>query len=333
MTGKTAVQNRLAQGLDRIAWGLSDLRDRLVAHGWWPASRTVAGDGAGARWAIRGTRAYPLASNGKVRAAVIAADRCLWGQLTLPAMARGALPSAVNEALYSLSPLPPDQMLCAWRAEPAADGTWRVQWGLAPRDALGALRQSLGVGDSAPTFLLHPQSGAWAVRDAAFARQRRRQAWWDAAALLALGVAVASAAVLAGMPAALQRQGVVGAMQQLQTLDPQAAPIRQQLDALRTQARIVEDIRAGHDAAVPAASIIEALAAALPDDTVLDRIDINGRDIRIGGLTPNATDLLSRVAGHGAFADAKAPNAAVRDPGSNKERFTFELRWKGGSAS
>lgn len=330
---KTAAQNRLAQGLDRIAWGLLDLRDHLVARGWWPACRIVAGDGAGARWVVRGTRAHSLESTGKVGAAAVAGDRCLWGQLTLPAMARGALPSAVNEALYSQSPLPPDQMLCAWRAEPAADGAWRVQWALVPRDAVVALRQTLRLGESAPTYLLHPHHGAWAVRDAAFARQRRRQAWWDAAALLALGMVVASAAALAGMPAALQRQGVVGAMQQLQTLEPQAAPIRQQLDVLRSQARIVEDIRAGHDAAVPAASIIEALAAALPDDTVLDRIDILGRDIRISGLTPNATDLLSRVAGHGAFADAKAPNAAVRDPGSNKERFTFELRWKGGGVS
>ena len=333
MTRKTAVQNRFIQGLDRMTWGLLDLRDRLVARGWWPTSSVIAGDGAGARWAIRGTRIQPLGSSGKVRAAIVGAERSLWGQFTLPALARAALPAAVSEALYSQSPLPPDHMLCAWRAEPAADGTWQVQWGLVPRAALVAVRHGLGLRDSAPAFLMHPRSGAWAVRDAAFMRQQRRQVWWDAAALFALGVAVAGAATLAGVPAALQRQGVVGAMRLLQTLDPQAAPIRQQLDELRARARTVEDIRAGHDAAVPAASVIEALSIALPDDTVLDRIDINGRDMRISGLTPNATELLSRLAAHESFADAKAPNAAVRDPASNKERFTFELRWKGAHTS
>ena len=333
MTRKTAVQNRFTQGADRIAWGLLDLRDRGIAHGWWPARGTVAVDASGTRWAIRGERAAPLPGAGAARAAAVGADRCLWGQLTLPAMARRALPAAVDEALVSQSPLPPDHMLRAWRAEPTADGGWRVDWGLAPRDHLAALRQAQGLGEVAPAFLLRPDGAAWMVRDVAFSRWQRHQRWWDTAGLLAIGLVVASAAALALMPAALQRQGVVGAMQQLQTLEPQAAPIRQQLDALRAQARIVEDIRAGHDAAVPAASIIEALAATLPDDTVLDRIDINGRDIRIAGLTPNATDLLSRVAGNAVFSDAKAPNAAVRDPASNKERFTFELRWKGESAS
>jgi len=333
MTRKTALQYRFTQSVDRIAWGLSDLRDRLVGRGWWPSSATVAVDVSGARWTIRGRRATARARARKVRAVAIAADQCLWGELTLPAMPRRGLQSAVAEALHSQSPLPLDRTLHAWYAQPTTDGGWRVQWGLAPRDAMEAVRQGQVVQERAPTYLLGPDATAWMVRDAAFRRWQRRQAGWDAAALGALGLAVAAAAALALMPAALQRQGVVGAMQQLQTLEPQAAPIRQQLDALRVQARVLEDVRAGHEAAVPAAAIIDALAATLPDNTVLYRLDINGRDIRLSGLAPNATDLLSRIASHAAFADAKAPSAAVRDPGSNKEHFTFELRWKGESSS
>ncbi|TSE28762.1 hypothetical protein Tther_01888 [Tepidimonas thermarum] len=331
MTRKTAATSRISPLIDAMIWGLGDLRDRLVAHGWWPATRTVAVDADGRHWAIRGGRASALARARTARAVVVS-QRCLWGQVTLPRMPRHAVPAAMTEALHGHSPLPLDHVLYAWRAEPAADG-WRAVWGIVPRSVVADVQRSHAIAEGAPTYLMREDGSASLVRDAAGRRWRRRQAWWDVAGLAALGAALASASLLALMPAALQRQGVVAAMQQLQTLDPQAAPIRQQLDALRTQARVVEDIRAGHDAGVPAASIIEALSAALPDDTVLDRIDINGRDIRISGLTPNATDLLSRVAGYGAFADAKAPNAAVRDPASNKERFTFELRWKGGGAS
>jgi general secretion pathway protein L len=76
--------------------------------------------------------------------------------------------------------------------------------------------------------------------------------------------------------------------------------------------------------------LLDTLAAALPDDTALDRLDINGAEIRIGGLTSNATDLLSLLSKNPNFSSAKATNAAVRDNATNKERFTFELRLKSG---
>lgn len=333
MTRQTPVQNRLTRSVDRIAWGLLDLRDRCIARGWWPARRLVAVDASGGRWAIRGTRAVTRSGSGAARAAAVQAPHCVWGQSHLPTMARRALPAAVLEVLTSHAPLPLERMVCAWHAQPTADGGWCVDWGLVPRTRLDALRQTYGLAEDAPVFLLRPDGTAWIARDAAYARWQRRQRWWDAAGILAVGLVVVSAAAVALMPAVLQRQGVVGAMQQLQTLEPQATPIRQQLDALRAQAQVVEEIRSGHASAVPAATIVDALAAALPDDTVLDRIDISGRDIRITGLTPNATDLLSRVAGNALFSDAKAPHAAVRDGATNKERFTFELRWKGQGAS
>jgi len=333
VTRPMAISHRIRQAADRLAWGLLDWRDRLITHGWWPARRVVAIDSQGGCWAIRGQRALPLARARTARAILLRADQCLWGRLDLPAMPRRDVPHAVQEALWSQAPLPLPQMACAWSVQPSADGGWQVPWGLAPLDTLTAVRRARQVPDRSPAYLLRADGHACMVRDEAWMRQQRLRPWWDALGLLALAVVAASTAVLALVPAALQRQGVVGAMQQLRALEPRAAPVRQQLDALRQQATLLQSLRDGHSAAVPVAAILDTLAAALPDDTVLDRVDISGRDIRITGLTPNATALLSRLAGNGALSDLRAPTAAVRDGTSNKERFTFELRWKGGNAS
>ena len=85
--------------------------------------------------------------------------------------------------------------------------------------------------------------------------------------------------------------------------------------------------------AVPHASVVEALSAALPDDTWLDRIDINGAEIKIQGMTGNANDLVARLGKNQAFEDVRSTAASVRDSALNKERFTFEMRWRGGASS
>jgi len=331
-TLQLAAQARFAGVVDRLMWGLMDLRDRLIASGWWPTLGSLVVDTAGARWLVRGERAVATRGSQTARGVALDAEDCLWGSLRLPAMSRRALATAVGEALWHQAPLAPEQMVSAWRAQPETGGGWQVVWGMAPRQRLDDARQAAGLGADAPAFLLR-EGRALIVRDAVSARRERWQRALDIAGLLSIALALAAAAVLAAMPALLKRQGVVDARQALQQLEPRAAPVRQQLDALRLQAQLLEAVRSGQADAVPAASVIEALTAVLPDDTMLDRVDVNGRDIRISGLTPNAADLLSRIAQDTAFSDAKAANAAVRDNASGKERFTFELRWKGVSAS
>ena len=80
------------------------------------------------------------------------------------------------------------------------------------------------------------------------------------------------------------------------------------------------------------ASLVDRLSAALPDDAWLDRIEVNGREIRITGLTGNANELLAQLGRQPGLADARATGANVRDNTLNKERFTFEMRWRADGA-
>jgi general secretion pathway protein L len=322
------VNKRIQSTSDLLLWGLEDLRNRLIHQAWWPSIAVPAVDSDGVRWTIQGLKIRQHTGKSSPKAAILPAVQCIWGQVQLPAMPRNQLPAAVREAMWQRSPIAPDQMLCGWLAEPTPGGGWQVDWGLAPLSKVVDLRQQAGITSAAPTFLRN-SAHIYPVRDQAYSRLQRRQSWLDTLGLIAIFSVTTALAGLAFMPSLLQRQAVVEAMVRVQALEPQAAPIRQNLDTLRNSAQVLEEVRTGIGTAIPVAHLLDILASSLPDDTVLERLDVNGAEIRIAGLTANATDLLSHLSKNPNFSSTKASNAAVRENSTNKERFTFELRLKG----
>ena len=323
----TSTRSHASTLLYPLLWGLSDLRSVLVAAGWWPTRSITAIDSLGACWLVKGEHTQVGGPHTKPRAVVLNGDDCLWGNFQLPQINPHDLDTAISESLWQKSPLPLTDVLSAWRVEPLRDGGWQVTWALATRHRRAEVIRQASLPDSAPTFLMRAGL-ALPVRTDTHIQWKKQQRWFDWMGAAALAVGFAVAAALALMPAAIERQALIEALGQLNGLEPKAAPVRQQLESLRTQIQAIEAVRAAAAASVPSASILDALSNALPDDTSLDRLDVNGSVIRIGGLTPNATNLLSRLAQNPAFTDAKALTAAVRDPASNKERFSFELTWK-----
>ena len=119
---------RLRATWGRLAWGWGDLRRVLGAKGLWPQYTTLASTARGARWKIVGQSRISVA-DGAPQALLIDERDVLWGELRLPSVPSGALGAAVTEALWRVSPLPPDQVLSAWRATPDAADGWLVDWG------------------------------------------------------------------------------------------------------------------------------------------------------------------------------------------------------------
>lgn len=319
------VNRRFRSISDLLLWGLGDLRNRLIHQGWWPSIAVPAVDTDGDCCSIQGLIVRQNTRKSPPIAAILPAAQCIWGQVQLPAMPRSQLSAAVREAMWQRSPIALDQMLCGWLAEPTPEGGWRVDWGLAPHSKVVDLCKQAGITSEAPTFLRNG-SLIYPVRDQAYSRLQRRQNWLDTLGLIAIFSVTTALAGLAFMPSLLQRQAVVEAIVRVQALESQAAPIRQQLDTLRSSAQVLEEVRTGLGTSIPVAHLLDILASALPDDTVLERLDVNGAEIRIAGLTVNATDLLSHLSKNPNFSSTKASNAAVRENSTNKERFTFELR-------
>ena len=324
---KPAVRVRAAWG--RFVWGLGELRRSLIARGMWPAPSIIAVSLGGRSARIVGTRVMPVGAVRDASGLLVPYDAGLWGELRLPEMPRRSLDAAVREAMWRVSPLPPEQVVSAWQCEPDAGGGWLVAWGLCPKAMVEQGLVQNGLREDAPVYLARIDTEALPVYGPAVAEQNRRQRRLDLLYGGVLLVLVAALAVPALMPLVLKRQAVVRAVQHVSTVEPMAAPLRAQLDELRQQSQVAQNLRQGIDANWPLASVLDRLAVALPDDTWLDRFEVNGDQIRVTGLTSNAADLMARVSKQPDFADVRATAATVRDETQNKERFGFEMRWRG----
>ena len=71
--------------------------------------------------------------------------------------------------------------------------------------------------------------------------------------------------------------------------------------------------------------VMALLTDALPDDTSLLGVQIQGSKVSINGLTPNAAALMQQLGSRPELRDVKAPTAATRSPGSPKDVFNIEF--------
>jgi len=71
--------------------------------------------------------------------------------------------------------------------------------------------------------------------------------------------------------------------------------------------------------------VMEVLTQALPDDTSLLGVQVQGAKVSINGVTGNAAALMQQLSARQEFRDVKAPVAATRPPGAPKDVFSIEL--------
>lgn len=331
MTGWGQLSHQASTALDRMAWGFGDIKRVLVERGAWPAVANAAVAADGGRWSILGTRLRKRTNNRKPLSFLVPESDCLWGTMQLPNMPRASLAGGVEEALWRVSPMPPEQVVAAWRAEPLPQGGWAVEWGMCRRNTLHEQLAQHGFAENMPVYLVR-QGRALPVRSASWSRQEGRQRWMDWGGCALLLVLLIALSLPALMPLVLKRQAVVRAVEHVSMLEPKATPLRQKMDELRRQAELAEELRKNINTDLPLGSVVEGLSTAIPSDTWLDRIEVNGNEIRITGLTANATELIGQLGRQPGFVDVRATGANVRDSTLNKERFTFEMRWRGEGA-
>ena len=331
MTGWGQLSLRAQVALDRLAWGFGDFKRVLLEHGAWPAIASPAVSPDGQRWNVVGTRLLKRPGKHKAFSLLVPESDCLWGSLRLPAMPRHSLAVGVEEALWRVSPMPPQQIVAAWNAEPLTGGGWAIHWGMCRRNAVAEQLEQHGLSHDAAVYLEH-QGRAVAVRGAAWKKHDLRQRWADWGGVVIIVAFIAAVSLPALMPLILKRQAVVRAVEHVSQLEAKAAPLRQKMDELRRQADVADELRKNASTDLPLASVIDTLSAAIPADTWLDRIEVNGNEIRITGLTANATELIAQLGRQSSLADVRATGANVRDATLNKERFTFEMRWRGEGA-
>lgn len=260
-------------------------------------------------------------------------DRLLRRQLTLPDMPATELAQAAELDAVTSSPFRSDDLVWGHRCIPLPSGKLQVEIVLASRKQV---QQHLDQIEPRLVGPKHPETWVevWALAGTSapvvirgFGEGRRagrqaRQRWllsglfflaWG----LLMGIAVTPTAQLR-----LQAIEAIAAFEALQQKTAALVLKRESLSRTGDQLTAMDEVLAER---VRAVEIMGLLTKALPDDTSLLNLQIQGPKIRLTGQTSNTADLMQKLSAYPGLVDVKAPSAATRSLGANKESFSIEL--------
>lgn len=156
------------------------------------------------------------------------------------------------------------------------------------------------------------------LRYRAVARQQVT-AWALLASMAALLLAIAIT------PTLQMRLRAIEAVNAFTALSQRTAALLREREALvqvQTQLTALQAILAEH---VDPLRVMELLTQALPDDTTVFTLQIQGSKVSLTGQTGNAAALMQLLSAHPVLRDVRAPTAAMRPPGASKDIFSIEL--------
>lgn len=247
----------------------------------------------------------------------------------MPRLPQVALQQAVALELVARSPFPAADLVSGWIAPTAASptGPLAVEIILASRPQLHAwlASQQAQEGTAAPELWCPAASGAPIVLQGfGEARRVRAHARGKSASAWLLGLAVLLLLAAALTPTLQLRARALQAVAAYDKLAHTAAPALQQREALtRSQEQLAGLAQLLADQVDPL-MVLDLLTQALPDDTTLNALKLQGLKLTLTGQTGNAAALMQRLGSHPALREVKAPTAATRPPGATRDSFAIE---------
>ncbi|WP_342131708.1 PilN domain-containing protein [Hydrogenophaga sp. OTU3427] len=312
-------------------------------HGPWrrwltPATtvRLLLPDGTDAVWTgpARPLQARPDAkalARARFVGVVLPDDVLLRRQWTLPPLAEATRQSAIELELRGISPFPATDTLAVHATEAVAGGKLQVHAALVSRphvaQYLAEQAPRLGkVADPEVWVPLGAQREHWRQLPG-FGGGRRERAGtvWAALAALVLLACLAVGAGIALTPTLQLRERALQAQQNFAELQAKAAPAMQHREALVRNAGMLDAVNGIATQRLPALQVLDLVTRWLPDGTFLTNFQLEGLKVRLAGQTDNAANLMRQLGSQPGLVDVKAPTAAVKVPGLNKETFTIEF--------
>lgn len=258
----------------------------------------------------------------------LASRRFVYREIELPRQAGEFLGGVVRAQIDRLTPWTAREAAFGWSA-PKSISADRilVTVAAAPRGSIASLAQALEAARvrawtiSAPAEEETPVEARITVssgRPGAAERER--------AVRRALGLALA-AATLAALLSGLASLFVVGG------LEEQSVALRREIAAHRAvltggggsaAQTALATVEARKRATPASVLVIEALSRALPDDTYLTQLHVEGDKVQIGGLTEDAPGLIRLIEQSPSFRHAAFDAPTTQTPGERGERFHIE---------
>jgi len=266
---------------------------------------------------------------------LLAADRALKRELTIPRVPEADLRRAVQREVERYTPFRADQvyLFFALDQQKSDDRSMALAIAVAPRRfvdpvvgglvAAGAERRAVRVGIVGLASMLDTDGNPAQVGAGGEALTLPRPLGWALGAVAILAIAAIAAPTLR---LALARA----------PLAERAAQTRAQAEEVRRLLGQVEKMSQGLDVIVKAKAespsvvrVLDRITALLPDDTFLDQFNVVGREIEIEGTTRASAALVRALESTPMFEKVSYVAPVTRDPATGAERFHFSIQYAG----
>lgn len=260
-------------------------------------------------------------------------DRLLRRQLTLPDMTAAEVAQAAELDAVTSSPFRSGDLVWGHRCVRLPSGTLLVEIVLASRKQVQQYLDQLEVRLVGPKPLeTWVEVWAWTGSVAAVVirgfgesrrtrRQTRQRCLLSGQLFLLWGLLMG----IAITPTAQLRLQAVKAVAAFDTIHQKTSALvlkRESLSKTADQLKVMDEILSEQ---VRTVETLGLLTRAIPDDTSLLTLQIQGSKVSLTGQTSNTADLMQKMGGYPGIRDVKAPSAATRPLGTNKENFSIEL--------
>lgn len=328
-------------GLDlRAVWQEARHAWRCLERSWalsWvqptPLVRLVQLDGSETVWqagAALSPRPGAAARQARFLAVELPTDLVLQRQLTLPGLPDEQVQSAVALEVQGASPFAPDDLVWGWRSQEQTPGRQLVDVVIASRKQVEGFLdrhpRRVGPASSVEVWVrLADRPGAVVLSGFGENPRFGRTARWRRAGYALLVLAVLSLTAIAATPTAQLRLRAIDAVNSYTALFQRVQPLVGKREALVKSTERLASARELTAAGIDAPRVMDLLTRVLPDDTVLQNLQVDGSKVSLTGQADNAAALMKKLSGEPGLLDVRAPSPAMRAPGTNKEVFRIDF--------
>jgi general secretion pathway protein L len=257
-------------------------------------------------------------------------DLVLWHKMQLPKLSPDAVRSAVELQARSVSPFNSDDVVWAYQASNTADQTSETSVAITSRKLVSKQIESLGANSAglkdSEVWAQMPDGKDFLVLNGFGENLRKRYAMkWRAVntGLLALLVAIGVAAAVT--PTLQLRNRALQADQEYSKLRALTDPIVHQREMFLRQDLQVKALQSQLESRIDVVQMLPKITKLLPDDTYLSILKVQDSKFSLNGETPNTAALMQLLGAQTGIKDVKAPAAAVKPRGSERETFNIEF--------
>lgn len=290
--------------------------------------RLLHADGRETIW-LDGKAAGSKTASSRFVALELSEDLVLRRRLTVPAMSEAQTADAVALEIRTISPFAPDDLVWGYSSRPGSQGQSQIEAVLASHKQIGHYLQ-----DQAPRLQGAATPEVWVLADGyapivmtgfGEGQRLRHMALWRRVGYGLLLLALCILAAIAVTPTAQLRLRAVEAVNAYTTLHLRTQPLAQQREALVKSTDRLVVLGELMSNRIDPLKVMDLLTQALPDDTSLLSLQIQGLKVTMGGQTTNAAALMQHLSTQPGMRDVRAPTAATRPLGVTKESFTIEF--------